>query len=41
MVMLPNNPRYAYDAGNSAFHFSPLYTGKPVITIPISFTYSL
>jgi hypothetical protein len=40
LVMLPGSERWAYDSSNSTIPFSVLFSGDPVITIPISFTYS-
>jgi hypothetical protein len=40
MFMMPGSARYQYDAGNTQNKISAIYTGDPVITIPISFTYS-
>ena len=41
MVMLPGSERWAYNSTNTQYPFQVLFTGDPVITIPISFTYSL
>jgi hypothetical protein len=41
MIMLPNSPRYAYTAANSTNLWSTSFTGDPVFTFPISFTYNL
>jgi hypothetical protein len=39
-VMLPGSERYSYTADSATYKYSPKYTGDPVISIPISFTYS-
>jgi hypothetical protein len=40
MVMLPNSPRYIYNSGHT-IAWKDSFSGKPVVTIPISLTYSL
>lgn len=40
MVMLPNSPRYIYNSGHT-IAWKDSFSGKPVVTIPISVTYSL
>jgi hypothetical protein len=40
MVMVPNSPRYAYDAGNNIYPWSTTFTGDTIVSMPISFTYS-
>jgi hypothetical protein len=39
-VMLPGSERYSYNVESATYKYSPKYTGDPVISIPISFTYS-
>lgn len=39
-MMFPGSERYSYNAGSATYKYSPKYTGDPVISIPISFTYS-
>ncbi|GHV29142.1 hypothetical protein AGMMS4952_14350 [Spirochaetia bacterium] len=39
-LMLPGSERYSYNAGSATYKYSPRYSGDPVISIPISFTYS-
>jgi hypothetical protein len=47
MVMLPGSPRWSYKTGaldqaaGETSRFKETFTGDPVISIPISFTYSL
>jgi hypothetical protein len=47
MIMLPGSPRWSYKTGaldqtaGETERFKPAFTGDPVISIPISFTYSL
>ncbi|MDR2477467.1 MAG: hypothetical protein LBD18_06760 [Treponema sp.] len=41
MVMMPGTERYRFNVGNSDRPFSIIYSGDPVITVPIFFTYSL
>jgi hypothetical protein len=40
-VMLPGRERYDYNADNANKQFHLAFSGKPVISVPISFTYSL
>ena len=40
VVMLPGSARYKYNQDNTALKYSPILTGDPVVSIPISFTYS-
>jgi hypothetical protein len=40
MMMFPNTPRYTYNQGVS-IPWQTIFSGKPVISIPISVTYSL
>ncbi|MDR2477475.1 MAG: hypothetical protein LBD18_06800 [Treponema sp.] len=40
IVMLPGSARYRYNSNYSLLTYSPILTGEPVISIPISFTYS-
>lgn len=40
VVMIPGSARYKYNAGYSTFTYSPILTGDPVVSIPISFTYN-
>jgi hypothetical protein len=41
MVMLPGSERWTWISGNPVgFQFQPLFSGDPVISFPISFTYS-
>jgi hypothetical protein len=39
-MMLPGSERYSYNVSSATYKYSPKYTGDPVISIPISFTYS-
>jgi hypothetical protein len=44
-IMLPDSPRYKYvrsatGSSQTNIEYSPLFTGDPVISVPISFTYS-
>ncbi|MDR2477462.1 MAG: hypothetical protein LBD18_06735 [Treponema sp.] len=39
-MMLPGSERYSYNANSATYKYSPKYTGDPVISVPISFTYS-
>lgn len=41
MIMLPNSPRYVYDSSHSTNPWSTSFSGDPVISFPISFTYNL
>jgi hypothetical protein len=40
VVMIPGSPRYRYNASSQTYTYIPVFTGDPVISIPISFTYS-
>lgn len=40
-VMIPSSIRYDYSDSNPGDGWKRIYSGKPIITIPISFTYSL
>jgi hypothetical protein len=40
VVMIPGSPRYRRNSGSPTYEYSPILTGDPVISIPISFTYS-
>ena len=41
MIIIPGSPRYFWMGGNSPGHeFMPAFSGDPVISFPISFTYS-
>jgi hypothetical protein len=40
LVMIPSNERWIYNVGNSVKTFTLLFPAKPVITIPVSFTFS-
>jgi hypothetical protein len=40
MIMLPGSARYVYNSGNQDRPFTMIFSGKPVISLPISFTYS-
>jgi hypothetical protein len=40
-VMLPGRERYEYDAGSVGRQFHLAFSGEPVVSVPISFTYSL
>ncbi|GHV88498.1 hypothetical protein AGMMS50267_08610 [Spirochaetia bacterium] len=40
VVMFPSSPRYAYVASSDTNKYPPRFTGDPVISVPISFTYS-
>jgi hypothetical protein len=39
-VMLPGRARYDYTPANTSKQFEQSFSGKPVISVPISFTYS-
>jgi hypothetical protein len=39
-MMFPGSERYSYNASSPTYRYSPKYTGDPVISIPISYTYS-
>jgi hypothetical protein len=39
MIMLPNTPRYIYNSGHT-IAWKDSFSGKPVVTIPISLTYN-
>jgi hypothetical protein len=39
-VMFPGSERYSYNAASPTYKYSPRYSGDPVLSIPISFTYS-
>jgi hypothetical protein len=41
MIMLPNSPRYVYDAGINSNPWSTAFSGDPIFTFPIVFTYTL
>ena len=41
MIMVPSSARYAWIEGNSTgYELRPVFSGKPVISIPVSFTYN-
>ncbi|MDR1279114.1 MAG: hypothetical protein LBK02_10215 [Treponema sp.] len=40
IVMIPERARYVYNENSNAYRNSPILTGDPVISVPISFTYS-
>jgi hypothetical protein len=40
VIMLPGSPRYRYNSASTLYKFTPILTGDPVVSIPISFTYS-
>lgn len=40
IVMIPQQARYVYNEDSLTYRNSPILTGDPVISIPISFTYS-
>jgi hypothetical protein len=40
-MMFPGSERYSYNVDSATYKYSPKYTGDPVISVPISFTYSL
>lgn len=40
VVMIPGTPRYKYNASYSLLTYSPILTGDPVVSIPVSVTYS-
>jgi hypothetical protein len=39
-VMFPGSERYSFNAGSATYKYSPKYSGDPVVSVPISFTYS-
>jgi hypothetical protein len=39
-IMFPGSERYSFNADSATYKYSPKYSGNPVISIPISFTYS-
>jgi hypothetical protein len=39
-MMFPGSERYSYNVSSATYKYSPKYTGDPVISIPISFTYN-
>jgi hypothetical protein len=39
-MMFPGSERYSYNVSSATYKYSPKYTGDPVISVPISFTYS-
>jgi hypothetical protein len=39
-AMFPGSERYSFNADSATYKYSSKYTGDPVISIPISFTYS-
>ena len=42
MVMIPSSERYTYDPTKAQnYNFTKTFTGKPVISVPISLTYAL
>jgi hypothetical protein len=40
VVMIPGSARYKYNSGSTVYMYTPILTGEPVVSIPISFTYS-
>jgi hypothetical protein len=40
VVMVPGSPRYIFNPNSTSYGIVPKFTGDPVISIPISFTYS-
>lgn len=40
-VMIPSSIRYDYNSSNPGDGWKLIYSGKPIVSIPISFTYSL
>jgi hypothetical protein len=40
VMMIPGTPRYKYNASYSLLTYSPILTGDPVVSVPVSFTYS-
>ncbi|MDR0878349.1 MAG: hypothetical protein LBN21_09860 [Treponema sp.] len=40
VVMLPGSARYKYNQSSTVYMYTPILTGEPVVSIPISFTYS-
>jgi hypothetical protein len=39
-IMLPGSPRYRYVGHTNGILYAPVFTGDPVISMPVSFTYS-
>jgi hypothetical protein len=39
-VMFPGSERYSFNNDSATYKYSPKYSGDPVVSIPISFTYS-
>ncbi|MDR0643291.1 MAG: hypothetical protein LBG05_00055 [Treponema sp.] len=40
VVMVPGSPRYIFNPNSTSYGIVPKFTGDPVISVPISFTYS-
>ncbi len=40
VMMIPGSARYKTNPGNTYMKYSPILTGEPVVSIPISLTYS-
>jgi hypothetical protein len=40
IIMIPERARYVYNENSLTYRNSPILTGDPVISVPISFTYS-
>jgi hypothetical protein len=40
VVMIPGSARYRYNSGSTAYIYTPIFTGEPVVSVPISITYS-
>ncbi|MDR0877405.1 MAG: hypothetical protein LBN21_05085 [Treponema sp.] len=40
VIMIPSSPRYAYVPSSDTNKYPPRFNGDPVISVPISFTYS-
>ncbi|MDR3284854.1 MAG: hypothetical protein LBS97_06735 [Treponema sp.] len=40
VIMLPDSPRYVFNPNSTVYGIIPKFTGEPVISVPISLTYS-
>jgi hypothetical protein len=40
VIMVPGSPRYIFNPNSNSYGIVPKFTGDPVISVPISFTYS-
>ncbi|MDR0412034.1 MAG: hypothetical protein LBH75_08705 [Treponema sp.] len=40
VIMVPGSPRYIFNPNSTSYGIVPKFTGDPVISVPISFTYS-